>query len=245
MVKNPNRKCAHKGCTELALYGDTSVPLHCEEHREPNETDLVQRACASCGLPNVLGKTSKCCYCDPAAFVFARLVKQRKVKGYLDGTEHCDYEGYDEMLPFNEGGACGKERPDFWWDCGTHVVVLEVDEDQHGARNEACECTRMVNISQAFARPTHFVRYNPDRYKEGTARKRTAGESHLFRMQLLLKVLAQAKDTSPAQSTGAFCVTQRLFFDGWCVENTNEVVVVTFLNHQTTTAATPSPVGCC
>ncbi len=55
----------------------------------------------------------------------------------------CEHEGCPRRCTFALEGetrprwcACGKERPDFWWDCGAHAVVLEVDENQHGGRPE-------------------------------------------------------------------------------------------------------------
>eukprot|EP00952_Eustigmatos_sp_NYUAD-ZCMA_P013135 52388-Eustigmatos_ZCMA.PRE.1 len=64
-----------------------------------------------------------------------------------------------------DGGECGRERLDIMWDCGTHRLILEVDEDNgHKSRQELCECTRMVNISQSNGMPTVFLRYNPDSF---------------------------------------------------------------------------------
>eukprot|EP00960_Hanusia_phi_P019124 563671-Hanusia_phi.AAC.2 len=47
-------------------------------------------------------------------------------------------------------GACSKRRPDVFADLGTHVLIVEVDEDQH--------------------RPMAVIRFNPDTYikKDGT-----------------------------------------------------------------------------
>lgn len=85
--------------------------------------------------------------------------------------EHMDYKtiykylvSYDSAINYT---TCqDKTRPDFMFDTlnHTHYVIVEVDENQHSGRLEACECTRMVNITQSNQRPTLFIRYNPDEY---------------------------------------------------------------------------------
>ncbi|KAI9089581.1 hypothetical protein DFS34DRAFT_385310 [Phlyctochytrium arcticum] len=76
----------------------------------------------------------------------------------------------DRVIPELHGnpairGVCGLERPDFWIDWHTHMLVVEVDEDQHWSSACECEQTRMVNISQSFGMPTVFLRWNPDDYR--------------------------------------------------------------------------------
>ena len=180
--------------------------------------NLVHEKCASCGLPDLLDfKTSLCGDCAPETVQRAYLVKQRAVKASLDLGPHADYSGYDEAV---DRGACGKERPDFWWDCGTHAVVLEVDENQHGGQPEVCECARMVNLSQSFGLPTHFIRYNPDAYQRAGVRgKRTPGDSHAQRLDLMQKHLAEMRAEGPAnrapEKGRGFVTMTRLYFDGW------------------------------
>ena len=84
-----------------------------------------------------------CEYCDPAIASRARLAKQREVKMWLDlCPELGDYIVYDRTI---DGGECGRKRPDFMCDDGTHRTILEVVTD----RNAECEHSRMVNVSQS------------------------------------------------------------------------------------------------
>ena len=217
MVKQPGKRCAVKGCSQPAIFGVTA-PINCSAHRGKDERNLVHEKCESCGLPDLLDlKTSLCGDCAPETVQRAYLAKQRAVKATLDLGPHGDYSGYDERV---ERGTCGKERPDFWWDCGTHAVVLEVDENQHGGRPEVCECARMVNLSQSFGLPTHFIRYNPDAYKCAGARgKRTPGDSHAQRLDLLQRHLAEMRAEGPAdrapEKGRGFVTMTKLHFDGW------------------------------
>jgi hypothetical protein len=74
-----------------------------------------------------------------------------------------------------------KKRPDVYFDCLTHALIIEIDENQHAPRymarscggdqsitvsNYSCDCeyVRMVSIHQVIGLPTFFIRYNPDQY---------------------------------------------------------------------------------
>jgi len=227
MMTQPNKRCAMKGCSEPALYG-TTRPTNCSEHQQDGERNLVHERCKSCGLPDLLDlETSLCGDCDPATQQRAYLVKQRAVKATLDRGPHKDYSGYDERL---EKGACGQERPDFWWDCGTHAVVLEVDENQHAGRPEECECTRMVNISQSLGLPTHFIRYNPDPYRPEGGKKRIQGDSHVKRLDLLARHLTEMRAEGPVERPEekgrGYSTMTRLYYDGWTPAALGEAEVI-------------------
>ena len=118
--------------------------MHCVLHVVGGENNLLGKCCTSCGLIDVVDKEGRCSTCDPNIYKRPRLAKQREFGLWLDNNEHGDYVLLDQRI---DGGECGNERPDFMWDCGTHRLILEVDEDQHKYRPEVCECTRMVNIT--------------------------------------------------------------------------------------------------
>jgi hypothetical protein len=172
-INNPTKKCIIKKCKELAIYNNTEKkPKRCEAHKLDNDINLIERHCEKCGLLNVLNEHNTCTYCDPKKFLGFRLGKQLEVKSWLDRNNYT-YESYDEALLYTECDL--KSRPDFVFDCVGYKIVLEVDEYAHTNNNESCECTRMVNISQAFRSPTIFIRYNPDHYnvtlKNGTKKR--------------------------------------------------------------------------
>lgn len=85
----------------------------------------------------------------------------------LDVNEY-KYESCDRMI---EHGVCFSYRHDFVFDCGTHFVVLEVDEGQHRGYDTKCEDIRMINVYQSLGLTTKFIRYNPDAYKMGKNKK--------------------------------------------------------------------------
>ena len=59
--------------------------------------------------------------------------------------------------------GCSKKRPDICIDLGSHVIIVEVDENQH--QNYSCENKRIMLLSEDFGfRKVVFIRFNPDSY---------------------------------------------------------------------------------
>ena len=216
MIKYPRSRCTFRDdsgvkCRELALYGITD-PLHCETHVQPDENNLVERQCSECKCTFVLGPDGKCGYCNDENRIRACLAKQRQVQAYLDRRAETEeilrYCSYDRQL---DGGVCGRERPDFLWDCRTHFVILEVDENQHSERENECETTRMKNIGQSLGGPkVWFIRYNPDPY-------RTDGDQYdptqIRRHKSLLRTIKHCLANPPPETD--FVTARYLYYNGY------------------------------
>ena len=70
-----------------------------------------------------------------------------------------------------EGGLFPNQStylPDMWIDCGTHFVVVEIDEHAHRAAGyhklKYQELRRMQALHSAGRKPIIFIRFNPDGY---------------------------------------------------------------------------------
>lgn len=159
MIAFPTTKC--KQCKNYAVWGKDMKLLHCEEHKQMDEQNMVEKECVSCQLPSILDINGHCEHCQPDSFLRAALIKQKSLMSYLDnrglyGTNT------DKRI---DDGSCGKERPDRVFELDDKVVIIECDEHQHKDRPCACEQTRMVNIGQSFGgMPVYFIRFNPDDY---------------------------------------------------------------------------------
>ena len=131
----------------------------CEDHKPNNAKNLGLYPCTLCGLEDIL-INGKCSTCDPTIQIVREHAKENHIKDVLTAAQISFV--HDKML---EGPVCGRERPDFQIDCGTHFIYVEVDENQH--QSYACECeqTRMINLVEARGMPVRFIRYNPDTYK--------------------------------------------------------------------------------
>ena len=63
--------------------------------------------------------------------------------------------------------GCSRRRPDLFLDMGSHVIIVEVDENQHTDYDCSCENKRLMEISQDVGhRPIIFIRFNPDDYTD-------------------------------------------------------------------------------
>lgn len=167
--------------------------------------NLVQHTCVVCDVLDYVDDEKKCGRCSEYLTKKLHLRKQRQVKLWMDSHQYLkNYISYDRQL---DGGSCGKERPDFVWDCKTHWVILEVDEFQHNDRPCECEQTRMVNVTQGMGIPCLWVRYNPDKFKG-----QEASLTEYRRREILEKWLMECQTSIPS-STDDYCRVSYLFFD--------------------------------
>jgi hypothetical protein len=121
----------------------------------------------------ILDAGGHCEFCNPSATnQRRRLAKQDAIDHYLRVNLY-QYPALSIDRVPAQLSACGdKERPDFLWDTGLAVIILEVDENQHMDRPCECEQTRMVNVSGALAAErTLWIRYNPDKYSRHGERR--------------------------------------------------------------------------
>lgn len=165
-IRGPRKRCKEKLCKELAIYGYYNHNF-CEEHKKDDMINFIENKCKSCGLLTIVSSNFLCYDCETFEFSNIRLAKQNNVKHFLDSNGY-SYISSDKII---DGGVCLKYRPDFLFDCVTHYVVLEVDEDQHRSYERGCEYVRMKNIVESLAMPIIFIRYNPDEYKNLNGKK--------------------------------------------------------------------------
>ena len=89
--------------------------------------------------------------------------KERAVADFImnqDETKHLSWN-HDKVID----GGCSKRRPDLLVDMGTHVIIIEIDEQQHNDYNTTCEEARNMNLwEDVQCRPIIFIRFNPDKY---------------------------------------------------------------------------------
>ncbi len=63
--------------------------------------------------------------------------------------------------------GCSARRPDLLLDLGSHIIIVEVDENKHTDYDCSCENKRLMEISQDLQhRPVIFIRFNPDAYED-------------------------------------------------------------------------------
>jgi hypothetical protein len=61
--------------------------------------------------------------------------------------------------------GCSRRRPDLLLDMGSHIIIVEIDENKHTDYDCSCEHKRLMELSQDLQhRPIVFIRFNPDDY---------------------------------------------------------------------------------
>ena len=182
MLANPRRKCegsTDEDCKESATHG-IKEPLHCEEHAMPDEYDLTEHPCKKCEKIDVLNKEGLCvnfCSLEERDRILKKQVKKHEefINKLLD--EEIDIKPI--LKDQSPDRQCTTKRPDRVYHMGSHVVIIEIDEDQHksykctafGDSKEGkmkAEKIRMYEISQSFQEfpPCIWIRYNPDNFKD-------------------------------------------------------------------------------
>ncbi len=62
-------------------------------------------------------------------------------------------------------GGCSRRWPDLFLDMGSHIVIVEVDENKHDTYDRTCENRRLMEISQDLNHHCLvMIRFNPDGY---------------------------------------------------------------------------------
>jgi hypothetical protein len=84
--------------------------------------------------------------------------------------------------------GCSRRRPDLLLDMGSHIIIVEIDENKHTNYDCSCENKRLMELSQDLHhRPIVFVRFNPDHYtnQEGVSIKSCWKLNKLGIMQIM------------------------------------------------------------
>jgi hypothetical protein len=202
MIIFPHKKCIHPECSgkEPAIFAIKSRAEYCEQHAPEGYMCIINNPCKGCNLLDIVDKEGYCPNCHPDTFQNYRYAKQRQVVAWLNANGQIDYESIDtcpsEIMECKEGHKYGY-RPDVFYDMGSYYIIIEIDEKQHNTEEyKACELPRMINIQQALALPTIFIRYNPDSYKVQDKIQITSKEKKL---STLLNWLKHAKEVPPTE----------------------------------------------
>jgi hypothetical protein len=87
-----------------------------------------------------------------------------KEKDVVDRIKHY-FPNFTWVADKRVQDGCSLRRPDLLLDMGTHIIIVEVDENQHSDYDCSCEHKRLMQISQDVGhRPIVFIRFNPDAY---------------------------------------------------------------------------------
>jgi len=221
MIFKPKRPCQgndEEDCKDMAIYGKDE-PLHCEDHKLDGEICWLIKKCENCGRDKeLLNKDGLCGICCDKPFYeeSKRLnkVKETMMVRYLRNNIK---EGEEILADKIIDGTCNLYRPDILYDCGSHIVVVECDENQHKNYDwqscslnrslEHMEDKRMYEIMVAYGLPAIFLRWNPDNFSiKGSINKKY---NNARRLEMLVKWVNYCMKMKVEQGV----IYKKLFYD--------------------------------
>ena len=168
MINIVDKRCLQDDCDSISPkfgYINDKRGTYCDEHKLDGMVNIVHKKCETCSSSQMNRKYKPNCsrchfYLNPddpritnyktkeQAYMYALLEKFPQFK--LDKTID---------------GGCSKRRPDGFLDLLTHVIIIEIDENEHKSYDDTCNNRRTMELSQDVAyRPIVFIRLNPDGY---------------------------------------------------------------------------------
>ena len=187
-VSRPHSSCIEEGCTSKPSHGWLKKrAVYCQRHSKKGMLELsLTLKCHQCGAApfSMVDERYYCMSHYPDQKAVSQFKRQCQICDLADSQYICKQcEGQrhkkewnvvcllkkqinlrpvlDSNLPVKQ---CSNRRPDVYYQCLTHCVIVEIDEDQHRRYNPECECSRISEIvSSLGGYPLTIVRYNPDR----------------------------------------------------------------------------------
>ncbi len=172
MINIKDKLCHEYNCPKRPNYNYEGLKnaLYCFDHRKANMINIKSPRCKTPLCSTIVNKRYEG-YCLPC-FVHMfpdkpnsrnyktkeRAVAEYVLKEFPDKTWVADKRVAD---------GCSRRRPDLCLDMGSHLIMVEVDENQHMDYDCSCENKRLMELSRDVGhRPIVFVRFNPDDYKQ-------------------------------------------------------------------------------
>jgi hypothetical protein len=143
--------------------------VFCNSHKLDNMEDVVNKQCLSewCYIKYPSKKYEGYCL-----FCYVNLFPDKPITRNYKTKEKDVVDRILKLLPnftwisdkkIQDG--CSRRRPDLLLDMGSHVIIVEIDENAHIDYDCSCENKRLMEISQDLShRPIVFIRFNPDDY---------------------------------------------------------------------------------
>jgi hypothetical protein len=191
MISILNKSCQEPKCKQTATHGILNgKKQYCADHKKENMVNLdIENKCISCNneYEFIIDDKKYCLEHCPNKDYEIKIKKKCKI---CDIEQNSDYICKDCAklankkewaivrhirkyidTPFSHNSSkqineCSNKRPDVFFELAKHVVIVEIDENQHKSYSEICECARINQIvSSIGGKSVIFIRYNPDKIK--------------------------------------------------------------------------------
>jgi hypothetical protein len=172
MVDLKHHLCLEKDCDKRPIFNNKglTIGLYCFTHKKEGMVNLFAKKCLSewCDT-SVYARNTYENYCIPC---YIQLFPDKPTTRNYKTKEKAvadfvlsNFSSFTWLTDRRIHDGCSKRRPDLLLDLGSHVVIVEVDENQHTDYDCSCENKRLMEISRDIGhRPMIFIRFNPDVY---------------------------------------------------------------------------------
>ena len=192
MINITSKRCKQDECDSIGpkfgFPGDKNG-TYCETHGKPlGMVNIVHKLCETCNSTQMNQKYKpNCSRCHFYLHPDDPRIRNYKTKeqAYMNAL----LEKFPQFkLDKTIDGGCSKRRPDGFLDLLTHVIIIEIDENEHKSYDDTCNNRRTMELSQDVDhRPIVFIRLNPDSYTLND--KRMKGSFSLTKATGELKVV--------------------------------------------------------
>ena len=170
MIDVKHKTCEFPECTKIPCYNMIGKKngLYCVDHKTKEMIDVKNKTCLNdwCDIRVTDKYDGYCLFCFVHMFPDKPTSRNYKTKEFAVveyvKTHFPDLSWITDKKIVD---GCSKRRPDLYVDLGYQILIIEVDENQHGSYDCICENKRQMEISKDFGhRPIVFIRFNPDSY---------------------------------------------------------------------------------
>ena len=167
MIDIVSKRCLDPDCNKQPYFGylDDKQATYCKSHALEGMINIIDKLCELCNSTQMNRKYKPNCsrchfYLNPDD------PRIRNYKTKEDAYMYALLEKFSQFkLDKTIDGGCSKRRPDGFLDLLTHVIIIEIDENEHKSYDDTCNNRRTMELSQDVDhRPIVFIRLNPDSY---------------------------------------------------------------------------------
>ena len=171
-MMNVNSKCCqYDSCYKQPVfnYENQKNGIYCNTHKLDGMINIKSPTCKTelCDIVVLNNKyNGYCLRCFVYLFPDKPTTRNYKTKERTI-VEYIKSQFTDKTIIADKTitGSCSKRRPDILIDMATHVIIIEIDENQHKKYDCSCENKRLMELSQDIEhRPLIVIRFNPDEY---------------------------------------------------------------------------------
>ena len=175
MIDVINKRCCENGCDKHPTFNEEgqTTGLYCRIHKKENMIDVLNKRhsckndwCDTRAIPKYEGYCMPCFIKNPlnADKPAHRNYKTKEKEVALAITQR--HPNATWILDKRIQDGCSARRPDVLMDLGYHVLMVEVDENQHNNYDCSCENKRLMLLAQDLGhRDMVVIRFNPDSYE--------------------------------------------------------------------------------